>query len=75
SITLPSHASQKLETRSSTWLESREYSKYLIKVENWILRNPGYALVAAVIGWTLGSSRSQKIIFVTLLMLVAPAYS
>nr|AYA58334.1 polyprotein [Spondweni virus]AYA58335.1 polyprotein [Spondweni virus]AYA58336.1 polyprotein [Spondweni virus]AYA58337.1 polyprotein [Spondweni virus] len=75
SITLPSHASQKLETRSSTWLESREYSKYLMKVENWILRNPGYALVAAVIGWTLGSSRSQKIIYVTLLMLVAPAYS
>nr|AOO19565.1 polyprotein [Zika virus] len=74
-VTLPSHSTRKLQTRSQTWLESREYTKHLIRVENWIFRNPGFALAAAAIAWLLGSSTSQKVIYLVMILLIAPAYS
>nr|5U4W_H Chain H, M protein [Zika virus]5U4W_J Chain J, M protein [Zika virus]5U4W_L Chain L, M protein [Zika virus] len=53
----------------------REYTKHLIRVENWIFRNPGFALAAAAIAWLLGSSTSQKVIYLVMILLIAPAYS
>nr|YP_009333106.1 membrane glycoprotein M [Cacipacore virus] len=75
SLTVQSHGESTILNKKGAWLDSTKVTRYLTKTETWMIRNPGYVLVAAVIGWMLGSNRSQKIIFVVLLLLVAPAYS
>nr|AIU94739.1 polyprotein [Aroa virus] len=71
---LPQHTEATLTSRKETWLEGQNIMKYLMRVESWTLRNPGIALVAAIIGWSLGTTTSQKVIYVLLLLMVAPAY-
>nr|AWA45337.1 polyprotein [Bagaza virus] len=75
SITVHHHGESLLEAKNTPWMDSTKATKYLTKVENWAIRNPGYALAAAIIGWNLGTTKSQKIIFTIMLMLIAPAYS
>nr|AHF27230.1 polyprotein [Murray Valley encephalitis virus] len=75
SITVQTHGESTLVNKKDAWLDSTKATRYLTKTENWIIRNPGYALVAVVLGWMLGSNTGQKVIFTVLLLLVAPAYS
>ncbi|AAV34156.1 polyprotein [Kedougou virus] len=75
SVSLPPHTEKKLETRHESWLETRSYLAHLEKTERWVLRNPGFALVAGALGWMLGTSKTQKVLIAGLLLLVAPAYS
>nr|WHA03979.1 polyprotein [Tembusu virus] len=75
SVNVHHHGESLLEAKNTPWMDSTKATKYLTKVENWALRNPGYALAAIFIGWNLGTTRSQKIIFTIMLMLIAPAYS
>nr|YP_009350103.1 polyprotein [Yaounde virus]ABW76843.2 polyprotein [Yaounde virus] len=75
SLTVQTHGESTLANKKGAWMDSTKATRYLVKTETWILRNPGYALVAVVLGWMLGSNKGQKIIFVILLLLVAPAYS
>ncbi|AGI03959.1 polyprotein [New Mapoon virus] len=75
STNIAGHQDNHLESRSNVWMDTQKATNYLTKTENWILRNPGYALVAVVMGWSLGTSRPQKVIFTIMLLLIAPAYS
>nr|AIU94742.1 polyprotein [Naranjal virus] len=75
STAFPQHTESTLATRRESWLNTDVAMKHLVKVETWALRNPGFAFVAITLGWMLGNSTSQKIIFTLLLLLVAPAYS
>nr|ABD85067.1 polyprotein precursor [West Nile virus] len=75
SLTVQTHGESTLANKKGAWMDSTKATRYLVKTESWILRNPGYALVAAVIGWMLGSNTMQRVVFVVLLLLVAPAYS
>nr|QJW38943.1 polyprotein [Saint Louis encephalitis virus] len=75
SISVQHHGDSTLATKNTPWLDTVKTTKYLTKVENWVLRNPGYALVALAIGWMLGSNNTQRVVFVIMLMLIAPAYS
>nr|AIU94743.1 polyprotein [Ntaya virus] len=74
-ITVHHHGESLLEAKNTPWMDSTKATKYLTKVENWAIRNPGYALAAAIVGWNLGTTKAQKIIFTIMLMLIAPAYS
>nr|7KV9_a Chain a, Matrix protein M [Kunjin virus]7KV9_b Chain b, Matrix protein M [Kunjin virus]7KV9_c Chain c, Matrix protein M [Kunjin virus]7KVA_a Chain a, Matrix protein M [Kunjin virus]7KVA_b Chain b, Matrix protein M [Kunjin virus]7KVA_c Chain c, Matrix protein M [Kunjin virus] len=75
SLTVQTHGESTLSNKKGAWMDSTKATRYLVKTESWILRNPGYALVAAVIGWMLGSNTMQRVVFTVLLLLVAPAYS
>nr|ATG32103.1 polyprotein [Rocio virus] len=75
SVNIPSHGESQLENRGTPWLDTAKTTKYLTKVENWMIRNPGYAIVAVAAAWMLGSNTSQKVIFTIMLLLIAPAYS
>nr|YP_164810.1 matrix protein M [Usutu virus]7LCG_B Chain B, Membrane protein M [Usutu virus]7LCG_D Chain D, Membrane protein M [Usutu virus]7LCG_F Chain F, Membrane protein M [Usutu virus]7LCH_B Chain B, Membrane protein M [Usutu virus]7LCH_D Chain D, Membrane protein M [Usutu virus]7LCH_F Chain F, Membrane protein M [Usutu virus] len=75
SIAVQTHGESMLANKKDAWLDSTKASRYLMKTENWIIRNPGYAFVAVLLGWMLGSNNGQRVVFVVLLLLVAPAYS
>ncbi|AAV34157.1 flavivirus polyprotein [Kokobera virus] len=75
STNIAGHADSRLDSRGSVWMDTKKATSYLTKAESWALRNPGYALVAAVLGWSLGTSNAQKVIFTVMILLIAPAYS
>nr|AID60238.1 polyprotein [Usutu virus] len=75
SIAVQTHGESMLANKKDAWLDSTKASRYLMKTDNWIIRNPGYAFVAVLLGWMLGSNNGQRVVFVVLLLLVAPAYS
>ncbi|ACJ64915.2 polyprotein [T'Ho virus] len=75
SINIAPHGESTLEHRSTPWMDGAKTRRYLSKVENWILRNPGYAIVSVALAWMLGSNRTQKVVFALLLLMVVPAYS
>nr|5WSN_B Chain B, M protein [Japanese encephalitis virus]5WSN_D Chain D, M protein [Japanese encephalitis virus]5WSN_F Chain F, M protein [Japanese encephalitis virus]5YWO_B Chain B, JEV M protein [Japanese encephalitis virus]5YWO_D Chain D, JEV M protein [Japanese encephalitis virus]5YWO_F Chain F, JEV M protein [Japanese encephalitis virus]5YWP_B Chain B, JEV M protein [Japanese encephalitis virus]5YWP_D Chain D, JEV M protein [Japanese encephalitis virus]5YWP_F Chain F, JEV M protein [Japanese len=74
SVSVQTHGESSLVNKTETWLDSTKATRYLMKTENWIIRNPGYAFLAAVLGWMLGSNNGQRVVFTILLLLVAPAY-
>nr|WCD39401.1 polyprotein [Ilheus virus] len=74
-INIPHHGESHLENRATPWMDTTKTTKYLTKVENWVIRNPGYALVALATAWMLGSNTPQRVVFMIMMMLIAPAYS
>nr|NP_775665.1 matrix protein M [Japanese encephalitis virus] len=75
SVSVQTHGESSLVNKKEAWLDSTKATRYLMKTENWIIRNPGYAFLAATLGWMLGSNNGQRVVFTILLLLVAPAYS
>nr|UBB38803.1 polyprotein [Stratford virus] len=75
STNIAGHADSTLDSRGAVWMDTKKAASYLTKAESWALRNPGYALVAVILGWNLGTSKAQKIIFTIMILLIAPAYS
>ncbi|AHW82954.1 polyprotein [Nhumirim virus] len=75
SVALSPHGEGGLKVRGNKWLATDASVLHLQKVERWMLSNPGYALVAGVLGAMLGTTMVQKVVITGLLLLVAPAYS
>nr|WOE87815.1 polyprotein [Japanese encephalitis virus] len=75
SVSVQTHGESSLVNKKEAWLDSTKATRYLMKTENWIIRNPGYAFLAVALGWMLGSNNGQRVVFTILLLLVAPAYS
>ncbi|ATN29922.1 polyprotein [Long Pine Key virus] len=48
---------------------------FMTRIESWALRHPGQVAVVVIIGYFLGKTTAQRVIFTMLMLLVAPAYS
>nr|YP_009259656.1 membrane glycoprotein M [Chaoyang virus] len=76
SVALAPHGTGNLHTgEAPMWKSHTDASKYLQRVERWALRNPGYLGILVAIGWLLGRTTAQRVIYITLLVLIGPAYS
>nr|UXX63138.1 polyprotein [dengue virus type 4] len=74
SVALTPHSGMGLETRAETWMSSEGAWKHAQRVESWILRNPGFALLAGFMAYMIGQTGIQRTVFFVLMMLVAPSY-
>ncbi|ACM68470.1 polyprotein [Nounane virus] len=75
SVGISAHGSGGLAHKKTRWMSVDASMEHFQRTERWVLRNPGYALIAGLMGWMLGSNRTQKVMFIILLLLVIPAYS
>nr|WGG62775.1 polyprotein [Trionyx sinensis flavivirus] len=74
SIAYPVHATRTI-TSKKPWISTDMSYVHIQKMERWMLKNPGYVLVAAALAWLSATSRMQGVLIFVLMMLVAPAYS
>nr|QVJ82483.1 polyprotein [dengue virus type 4]UDI89625.1 polyprotein [dengue virus type 4] len=74
SVALAPHTGMGLETRAETWMSSEGAWKHVQRVESWILRNPGFSLLAGFMAYMVGQTGTQRVVIFILMMLVAPSY-
>nr|ANY58849.1 polyprotein [dengue virus type 2]ART85716.1 polyprotein [dengue virus type 2] len=73
SVALAPHVGMGLETRTETWMSSEGAWKHAQRIENWILRHPGYTVMAAAIAMAIGTNNFQRALIFVLLTAVAPS--
>nr|ADU76233.1 polyprotein [dengue virus type 2] len=73
SVALVPHVGMGLETRTETWMSSEGAWKHVQRIETWILRHPGFTIMAAILAYTIGTTHFQRALIFILLTAVAPS--
>nr|NP_739592.2 Membrane glycoprotein [dengue virus type 2]6ZQU_B Chain B, Genome polyprotein [dengue virus type 2]6ZQU_D Chain D, Genome polyprotein [dengue virus type 2]6ZQU_F Chain F, Genome polyprotein [dengue virus type 2] len=73
SVALVPHVGMGLETRTETWMSSEGAWKHVQRIETWILRHPGFTMMAAILAYTIGTTHFQRALIFILLTAVTPS--
>nr|ANS59173.1 polyprotein [dengue virus type 2] len=73
SVALVPHVGMGLETRTETWMSSEGAWKHAQRIETWILRHPGFTIMAAILAYTIGTTYFQRVLIFILLTAVTPS--
>lgn len=75
SVTITPHGEAGLRVGSTKhWTSRASPERYLMRVEKWVLRHPLPAFVLVILGWMMGRTHGQRIMYILLMLLVAPSY-
>ncbi|YP_009268566.1 truncated polyprotein [Ilomantsi virus] len=74
SIALAPHGTGGLHHGDAVTYKTNNAKRFLMRLENWALRNPGYVAVILILSWMMGNTNKQRAVYVLLMLMIAPVY-